>query len=122
MKLTASLSLIMIVFPGCVNVSLGGHERKQASGVNYSVPKGPFVKDSRSDVDAAWINPKNGNLISFLSDCQDETDPSLTSIVDGTVNGLSELKVESNSSPTVQDREASARGCQWKSGWCALKN
>lgn len=102
---TLILILVSLVLPACVSVSLGQRQVKRAAGVSFSEPTKPFARDSRSDVDGAWKNPKNGNLISFLTDCQDESDPSLDSIVQGTLTGVSALKFEKTDSPTVQGRE-----------------
>lgn len=96
---------IFLLLSACVSVNLGSRQAKRASGVNYSEPNKPFTKESRSDVDGAWKNSKNGNLISFLTDCQDESDPSLDSIVQGTLTGVSALNIEKKDSPTVQGRE-----------------
>lgn len=90
----------------CVSVNLPGSTTKPASGVKYEEPASPFEKDSRKDVDMAWRNPKNGNVISYLSDCQDSTDPSLDSIVQGVLSGLSDLNTESTENTTMQGREA----------------
>jgi hypothetical protein len=60
----------------------------------------------RTDVDAAWKNPKNGNVISYLSDCQDPNDPPLEQIVAGVLGALTDLKYENEESPMVQGRES----------------
>jgi len=90
----------------CVTVKLANEAGKKASGVELSEPKRPFDKDSREDVDAAWKNSKNGNVISYISDCGDPTDPSLDQIVAGVLAGLADLKLLQESAPTVQGREA----------------
>jgi hypothetical protein len=107
-KTTFLLFMGTALFTGCVSVSLGGGSggSKRAEGVHLREPGKPFGKEPRTDVDGAWKNEANGNLISYLSDCQDSTDPSLDSIVQGATMGLSDLHVESSDSPTIQDREA----------------
>lgn len=92
---------------GCVTVKLDtAGKGKRAEGVAYKDPAKPFVEEKRNDVDAAWKNPKNGNVISYLSDCKDPSDPPLDQIVQGILSGLSDLKVESTESPMIQGREA----------------
>lgn len=92
---------------GCVSVNLGpDNTAKRAVGVKVTDPTAPFSREARTDVDGAWKNGKTGNLISYLTDCQDSTDPSLDSIVQGAVMGLSDLKIESSDSPTIQGRES----------------
>lgn len=91
----------------CVTVNLGGSGTgKKAQGVQFHDPAAPFRRDNRDDVDAAWKNPNNGNVISFLSDCKDPTDPPLDQIVRGVLGGLSDLHYESTEMPTFQGREA----------------
>lgn len=94
-------------FTGCVTVNLGdGSKGQKAKGVEYMEPAAPFVKEARDTVDAAWKNAKNGNVISYLSDCKDPSDPPLDHIVQGVLAGLNDVKVESTESPMIQGREA----------------
>jgi hypothetical protein len=102
----SALTFITVLISGCVSVSLGSHEAKHATNVRYDQPKSPFVAEDRKDVDAAWKNPKNGNLISYITDCQDENDPPLDNIVTGALTGLVDLKYEKKESPTILGREA----------------
>ena len=88
-----------------VNLGKGG-DSKRAEGVNYREPGAPFQRDAQPDVDSAWKNPVNGNVISFLSDCKDPSDPPLDHIVQGALTGLSELHYDSSESPMVQGRES----------------
>ena len=90
---------------GCVTVKIAGESGKKAEGVGYVEPKKPFEKESRSEVDAAWKNGRNGNLISFISDCNDPTDPPLNQIVSGVLSGLSDMKSLEESTPMIQGRE-----------------
>ena len=96
----------MITGTGCVTVKLNSEGGKRAEGVQISTPSSPFVSDSRPEVDAAWKNSKNGNVISYISDCQDPSDPPLEQITAGVVNALSELKILEEQTTTMQEREA----------------
>ena len=107
MKLAALTSfLAFFALSSCVSVSIANHEAKHASDVKVQEPAPPFTAEKRNDVDAAWKDSRNGNLISFLSDCQDDTDPGLDTIVQGALAGLNDLHIESMHSPTIQGREA----------------
>ncbi|HMN67397.1 MAG TPA: hypothetical protein PKC28_02565 [Bdellovibrionales bacterium] len=91
---------------GCVSVNVGtNHSVKRAKDVAYRAPSAPFAEESRPEVDAVWKNPRNGNVISFVSDCQDPSDPPLDSIVQGVLVGLAELNYDSKQTVTVQGRE-----------------
>jgi len=106
------MSKVLLIFTvpfffGCVTVNLGdGSKATKAKGVEYTEPASPFTKESRETVDAAWKNAKNGNAISYLSDCKDPSDPPLDHIVQGVLAGMSEVKIESTESPMIQGREA----------------
>lgn len=97
---------ILLSTAGCVSVKLAGtSDAKRATGVTYREPSKPFVSESSTDVDAAWKNPRNGNVISFLSDCKDPSDPPLDNVVAGVLAGLNELNIESRETVTQQGRE-----------------
>ena len=107
MKTAWMISLAILLLSGCVTVKLSNTANgKKAEGVNYREPSSPFKSDSRDDVDASWLNPNNGNAISFLSDCKDPSDPPLENIVAGVLSGLTGLKYESEDTPIQQGREA----------------
>jgi hypothetical protein len=102
---TLSAILIPLLCAGCVSVSLATKAEKRATGVKYDSPASPFQSESRHDVDGAWKNPKTGNLISYLTDCQDENDPSLDSVLQTALGGLTDMKTEKKESPTIEGRE-----------------
>jgi hypothetical protein len=108
MSMTPRIFILSVLLcSGCVTVNLGNTNKgKKAAGVSYKDPAGPFQKEAREDVDAAWKNPKNGNVISFLSDCKDPSDPPLEHIVQGVISGLTDLKVDSTDTAMYQGREA----------------
>jgi len=91
----------------CISVKLSGTggDAKRAAGVQYVEPGNGFVKEASPDVDMAWRQPTSGNVISYISDCQDITDPTLDSIVQGTMSGLNSLAIESSQTQMVQERE-----------------
>lgn len=109
--MNATSKILILLFAsfltGCLTVKLGKDGAgKRAEGVKFNEPAAPFQKDAKEDVDGAWQNPKNGNVISFLSDCGDKSDPPLDHIVQGTLSGLNDLKIESEESPMYQGRGA----------------
>ena len=107
LTIQSTLIGLMLSCAGCVTVNLGGAGGgKRASGVAYVAPVPPFEKDARDDVDAAWKNQKNGNVISFLSDCKDPSDPPLDHITSGVLSGLADLHYESQTDLTFQSRGA----------------
>lgn len=101
------LTISIFSCSACVSVKLStaNSGTKRAEGVQYVEPAKPFAKNENPDVDASWQNSKNGNMISFLSDCKDPSDPPLDNIVAGVVAGVSELKIESREVIEIQGRE-----------------
>jgi hypothetical protein len=97
----------LLFFTACVSVKLSGTDAttKRATGVDYREPAAPFTKSENPDVDASWKNAKNGNMISYVSDCKDPSDPPLDNIVAGVVAGINDLKFESRDTVDVQGRE-----------------
>jgi hypothetical protein len=105
MTKTVLIFTTLLLGTGCVTVKLGGQESQRADGVTFRDPPSPFVRDNRIEVDAAFKNPRNGNVISYLSDCKDPTDPPLDSIVTGVLAGLTEMKTESKEPLQILGRE-----------------
>lgn len=95
----------LLMGTGCVTVKLGGQESQRADGVAFREPSPPFTRDHRDEVDAAFKNHRNGNVISYLSDCKDPTDPPLDSIVAGVLAGLTDPKIESKETVQMLGRE-----------------
>lgn len=107
MMKAAPLNILAIIFlGGCVSVNIGNSEAKRASGVQVREPVEPFQKESREDVDASWRHKANGNAISYISDCQDSSDPDLDTIANGVFSGLSQITYDSKEEMEFRRREA----------------
>ena len=101
------ISSLVLISAGCVSVKLStaSDSTKRATGVEYRAPGSPFGKIESIDVDAAWKNSRNGNTISYLSDCRDPSDPPLDNIVQGVLAGLTELHTDTKDTVNIQGRE-----------------
>jgi len=101
------ITILLFANTACVNVKLSTADSasKRAQGVEFREPAKPFAKYENRDVDASWQNTKNGNVISYLSDCKDPSDPPLDNIVAGVVAGVADLKFESREEVQVQGRD-----------------
>lgn len=95
----------LIAISGCVTVSVGEKKGKPAEDLQVSAPPSPFQEIKATDVDQAWQNPKNGNSIAYSSDCYG-ADPSLISIQQTVLQGLSDSSVDSEQKTTFNSREA----------------
>src|SRR5687767_3954464 len=107
MRRTATIAILTsFAITGCVSVSIGGNEPKRAQDVRFTAPPQPFQQEDRADVDMSWRHRDNGNAISFLSDCQDATDPDLDTIANGVFSGLNDLTYTSRDTLEYRKREA----------------
>ena len=78
----------------------------KAENISFQEPVG-FSSFEQEPLDKAWRNLKNGNTISFLTECKSSTDPSHKTIRDGIISGISEASIISqkmiqfNNRPTL---------------------
>lgn len=90
----------------CVTVNLGGGKTTTAQGVAYDEPKKPFEEIKLKDADRAWQNDDNGSTISYLSTCNDPSDPSLQAARSDFLASLTGLKVISENESEFNGRDA----------------
>lgn len=98
--------ILVFILCSCVSVSVATKKSVHATGVSYGAPALPFERTSGDNVDAIWRNPKNGNAISYLSDCGDDSDPPLPSIESGVLSGLFPYTYQSQSDQKFEGRAA----------------
>ena len=72
----------------CISVSIPSSKLVKASDVTYQQPSEPFITSEHDSLDSLWSNPRNGNSISYLSDCQSKNDPPLKTITMGIIRDL----------------------------------
>lgn len=101
---SAAQMILLLATSGCVSVGISQSDIKRAQGVQVAAPSRPFQEIKQEDVDRSWRNPKNGNTISYLSDCENPYDPSLEAIEYGIVSGLSEINKVSTREEFFNDR------------------
>ena len=85
--------LIFMAPLGCVSVNFKGDDPEKAENLEVKEPSKPFKEFEALHVDAAWKNPKNGNSISYISECSRESDPSFDSINSGVISDIESAKV-----------------------------
>jgi hypothetical protein len=92
--------LSTFAFSSCVSVSLQKTDTVAAKDVNFESPALPFESISLKSADKTWISKASGNTISFLSDCQKNSDPTLEQMQNETTSVVDNVTViESNSIP-----------------------
>lgn len=97
---------IFFAFSGCVSVSLNKGEVRRSEVYHWVQPGGSYAEKKSADVDRAWQNPRSGSIISVLSECTEEADPSLKILRDEVIRSLTEPKIEMEKNFAFQGREA----------------
>ena len=90
---------------GCVSVEVEEPKADKAENVKYQNPKG-YESFENAPLDQAWKNNKNGNSISFLSECGNSNDPTLEKIREGILSNLGNTKIISETSLKFNGRNA----------------
>lgn len=67
--LTALLFLAFLA--GCISVNLSQESLESADEVRFIPPGNPFEEIASKAADRSWRNPKNGNTITYVSECGD---------------------------------------------------
>jgi hypothetical protein len=103
---SALLGILLFTCTSCVSVALGPGAPQRASGVRFSAPAKPFEKASAEHVDGTWRDSANGNAISYLSECNDPSDPTLHAIEQGVLSGLYPYSYVTQADTTYEGRAA----------------
>ncbi len=89
----------------CLSVSLTPKMSK-SEDVRFVPPGGSFEQIKSPGADEAWQDKKLGNSISYLSSCNDPTDPSLESIEKDMLSSLDSSKIAATSQAFFDGRES----------------
>lgn len=105
-----SLCILTFLIPSsllmsCVSVQIAVPSSTKSTVAQYQSPKKPFEEQTGRDLDRLWRNSLNGNTISYLSDCENPTDPSLQSIFKGITSEIDNPKIIKNEDLIYNSRE-----------------
>lgn len=106
--LLAPTLVFFLALASCVTVNLGSGKTTTAQGVSFNQPAKPFEPAAVKDADKAWQNKDNGNMISYLSTCNDSADPTLQAARGDFFNSVSNLKIIKENELIYNGREALA--------------
>lgn len=95
-----------IYLSSCISIGFKKEEVLRDTNVLFQQPNSPFQEFEAMHLDKAWRNSKNGNSISYLSECNKASDPSLKVIHKGIVKGLDNAKTESMEFKKYNHRKA----------------
>ena len=99
-------ALLIFLLPtwGCVSVNLAKTDVTKAENLEYVAPKSPFEEFGSELIDKGWRHRKNGNAISFVSDCGNQFDPPLKNIEAGVLGGIDQKENLFSNQETYNDR------------------
>lgn len=90
----------------CVSVNLPNSAGSPAKNVEFSEPSAPFNEIKVKTTDKAWLSGKTGNTMSYYSDCNASTDPSLKQMETESINVLNKLDILNSKQYDFNGREA----------------
>jgi hypothetical protein len=105
LKTIVPLSLF-IALSGCISVNIGPKGPEKSKNVSVTPPDAPFEEIKGLRADGAWQNPQNGNSISYLSTCNEQSDPSLETATDEMIAAFGETKRLSQKKLVFDGRDA----------------
>jgi hypothetical protein len=111
MKITLVLKFIFILtstalFISCVSVGFKSPKTQKSDEVIFSSPDKNYDEVKSQYLDKSWRDRKTGATISYLSDCNNPTDPSLESIFKGITSEIDEVNVIESNHVDFNSRDA----------------
>lgn len=98
--------IILPFLSNCVSVKLSPAEKKSSLTATFSPPGLPFSKAESEYVDHSWQSSKNGNNISYISDCDTSSDPTLQNLLNNLTHEIENLKTLKSELINYNSREA----------------
>lgn len=97
----------LVLFTGaCVSVKIPTGSGTPAKDIKFDKPASPYEEIKVISGDRAWLSSKTGNTISFLSDCNGSSDPTLQQLESEPLGVLDKLKIIETKTITYNGREA----------------
>ncbi len=88
----------------CVSVDLSKKQTFHNRDVRFSEPNKPFQEIKSDSLDKVWRHSKNGNTISYFSECQSEEDPDLEQIQKGIISQISNYTILKSNPVVINQR------------------
>lgn len=99
--------LTYIIFvAGCVSINLPNGSGKPSKSIQLVEPNEPFKSLKIANSDRAWQSKKTGNTISFSSECEMKSTPSLASLEADYLSAVTDVKIKDTQKLTFNSREA----------------
>ncbi|MBK8201932.1 MAG: hypothetical protein IPK68_06305 [Bdellovibrionales bacterium] len=101
-----SLLFITGASNSCVSIDISKTNQVRDNNIKFHAPDLPYQVAPLASVDGAWRNTETGDSISYISECDSSTDPSLDSIHKGILQGIENLKIVSSEYKKYNSRQA----------------
>jgi hypothetical protein len=98
--------LLTLATSGCISLNIGQQKGERSSGVRFDPPGFPFQPLEGGRADGAWQNRQNGNSISYLSSCDDPSDPALDLVMRDLFADFKDMKSLKRETTQFNGREA----------------
>lgn len=99
------LSLCLLSFSSCITIGVS-KDPQPAKNLEFRTPASPFSNLKSKTGDKAWISSKTNNVISYISDCAPNQDPSLDQLEQEALSGLEKLEIKSREEIPYNQRTA----------------
>lgn len=108
MKKTPIYLIFFLLFSACVSVQMPTSKGMKSKSIIFTAPNKPFQSSENKIMDAVWINDKNGNTISYQSECESKNEPTMEQLENDTVLSLQEISDKKSEMITYNQRNALA--------------
>lgn len=95
-----ALTSLCFLLAGCITVNLPQENLQPAEKVRFAPPESPFEEIPSTASDKTWKNPKNGNTITYVSECGDVGYVNLKKVARNVLKS-NNLKVDSQTEITM---------------------
>jgi len=96
----------VFVLNNCVSVKLASTNQQRSTTSEFIPPRSPYKEIQSPYLDRTWKNPNNNTTISYLSDCNNPTDPTLNNILRGLANAIEDVHILDSHKSPYNDRES----------------
>ncbi len=96
MKTTYRIFLLLpslLFLSSCITIGVS-KDPQPAKNLELKEPSSPFTNLKSKTGDRAWISSKTNNVISYISDCSPNQDPSLDQLEQDALSGLEKLEIK----------------------------
>jgi hypothetical protein len=89
----------------CITIGVS-KDPQPAKNLAYQAPSSPFADLKSKTGDKAWISNKTNNVISYISDCSPNQDPTLDQLEQDALSGVEKTEIKSREEIPYNQRTA----------------